>query len=101
MNALNARHVISVLGVTCFLGMSNAALAQAKFQCPVKGGEFVFGLEAKVPTHDQHVSTSAQSRNVASLMFESLITRDEKMQPTLMLAESVNESPDGLTYTRS
>ncbi|MBM3549019.1 MAG: ABC transporter substrate-binding protein [Alphaproteobacteria bacterium] len=99
MNALTSRHVISALAVACFVGMSSSALAQAKFSCPVKGGEFIFALEAKVPTYDQHVSTSAQSRNVASLMFESLITRDEKMQPTLMLAESVNESPDGLTYT--
>lgn len=99
MNASTARHVISALGVTCIAGMSSAALAQAKFSCPTKGGEFIFALEAKVPTYDQHVSTSAQSRNVASLMFESLLTRDEKMQPTLALAESVNESPDGLTYT--
>jgi peptide/nickel transport system substrate-binding protein len=99
MNALTARHVMSALGVTCIVGMSSAALAQAKFSCPTKGGDFIFALEAKVPTYDQHVSTSAQSRNVASLMFESLITRDEKMQPTLALAESVNESPDGMSYT--
>jgi len=99
MNALTLRHVMSAFGVTCFVGMSSAALAQAKFECPVKGGEFVFALEAKIPTHDQHVSGSGQTRNVASLMYESLMTRDEKMQPTLSLAESVEESPDGLVYT--
>ncbi|MSP48952.1 MAG: ABC transporter substrate-binding protein [Alphaproteobacteria bacterium] len=99
MDALTARHFMSALGVTCFLGMSSTALAQARFECTAKGGEFIFALEAKIPTYDQHVSTSAQSRNVASLMFESLITRDEKMQPTLSLAESVSESQDGLVYT--
>jgi peptide/nickel transport system substrate-binding protein len=99
MAALTARHVMSALGVTCILGASSAALAQAKFQCPTRGGDFIFGLEAKVPTYDQHVSTAAQSRNVASLMFESLMTRDEKMRPTLSLAESLTESQDGLVYT--
>src|SRR5262249_42311062 len=89
---------VSALGVGCLLGGA-AALAQARFECPTKGGEFIFGLEAKVPTYDQHVSGSGQTRTVASLMFESLMTRDEKMQPTLSLAESVEESPDGLVYS--
>ena len=86
----------ALLSGVAAVGLSSGALAQARFACPVKGGDFVFGLEAKVPTFDKHSSTTAQSRNVASLMFESLVTRDEKMQPTLSLAESVNESQDGL-----
>ena len=99
MYALTTRHLVSTLGITCFIGMSSAALAQAKFECPAKGGDFIFALEAKVPTHDQHVTTSAQGRNVASAMYESLLTRDEKMTPTLSLAESMTESPDGRVYT--
>jgi peptide/nickel transport system substrate-binding protein len=73
--------------------------AQARFECARMGGDFVFALEAKVPTADQHVSTAAQSRNGASAMFESLMTRDENMAPMLALAASVDESADGLTYT--
>lgn len=99
MNALTTRHIASALGIACFVGMNAAAFAQAKFECPTKGGDFIFALEAKVPTYDQHVTTSAEGRNVAATMFESLLTRDEKMTPTLSLAESVTESPDGRSYT--
>ena len=99
MASSNTRHIMSALGVTCLVGMSSTALAQARFECSAKGGDFVFALEAKVPTYDQHVSTAAQSRNVASLMFESLMTRDEKMQPVLSLADSMTESQNGLVYT--
>jgi peptide/nickel transport system substrate-binding protein len=88
-----------LLGGAAAVGLASTAMAQARFACPQTGGNFIFGLEAKIPTYDQHVSGATQARNVASLMFESLITRGENMTPTLALAESVDESPDGLVYT--
>lgn len=75
------------------------ALAQTPVTCSKMGGDLVFALEARVPGLDQHASNSTATRNVAQNIFESLVTRDEKMNPLLQLAASLDEAPDGLTYT--
>ena len=77
---------------------SGAALAQA-FSCPQSGGDLTFALEARVPSLDQHTGNSGATRNIAINIFESLITRDDKLNPTLELAESMAESPDKMSYT--
>ena len=85
--------------VTGAVALACAAPASAAFVCPSTGGDFIFALEAKVPTIDQHASVATQSRNVAMNVFESLMTRDERMNPMLELATSVEESADKKTYT--
>ncbi|MCZ8109020.1 MAG: ABC transporter substrate-binding protein [Burkholderiales bacterium] len=90
-----SRAVIGGLAATL---MAGTALAQAS-QCGRKGGDLTFALEARVPGLDQHASNSSATRNVAMNMFETLVTRDEKMNPVLELAESMDQSADGLTYT--
>ena len=80
------------------LGLSVSS-AFAQFTCPKTGGNLVFAQEAKVNSLDQHTSSTISTRNIAMNMFESLMTRDENMAPIPELAESVAESPDGLTYT--
>ena len=85
--------------LTGAVALACAAPASAAFVCPSTGGDFVFALEAKVPTIDQHASVATQSRNVAMNVFESLMTRDERMNPMLELATSVEESADKKTYT--
>lgn len=65
-----------------------------------QGRDLTFALEARVPGLDQHASNSSATRNVAMNMFETLVTRDENMNPVLELAESMAcRSLDGLTYT--
>jgi peptide/nickel transport system substrate-binding protein len=82
---------------------SAAALAStsaaAQFTCPKTGGNLVFAQEAKVNSLDMMTSSTISTRNIAMNMFEALMTRDENMSPIPELAESVNESEDGLTYT--
>ncbi|MBI1779029.1 MAG: ABC transporter substrate-binding protein [Proteobacteria bacterium] len=73
------------------------AVAQ-QFTCPKKGGEFVFGQEAKVNSLDMHTSSAISTRNVAMNIFESLMTRDNNFSPILELAQSVDMSQDGKTY---
>ena len=92
-----------LLSVATFAGATlalttSAALAQA-FSCPQTGGDLVFALEARVPGLDQHVSNSGATRNIDVNVFETLVTRDEKLNPTLELAESMVESADKLSYT--
>ncbi len=86
------------LGSTALLCLADTAAAQG-FECPRKGGDLVFALEARVATLDQHATNAAAPRNVTMNIFESLLTRDENMNPMLELAESVQESADKLTYT--
>ena len=90
-----------------FFGVATAAIAllalssaaNAQFQCAKKGGDLVFGQEAKANSLDQHTSSTISTRNIAMNMYESLMTRDENFSPIPELAESVTESPDRLTYT--
>ena len=91
--------VATFTGATLAL-TTGAALAQTQpFQCPRTGGDLVYGLEARVPSLDVHTSGSGATRNVGMNIYESLVTRDESMNPTLELAESLVVSPDGKTYT--
>jgi peptide/nickel transport system substrate-binding protein len=73
--------------------------AAAKFECPKKGGDLVFGGEAKVNGLDQHTSSTISTRNNTMNMFEALMTRDELNNPIVDLADSVEETEDKLTYT--
>ncbi|MBL8701111.1 MAG: ABC transporter substrate-binding protein [Alphaproteobacteria bacterium] len=88
----------TALAAATLAAFTATASAQG-FECPRKGGDFVFALEAKVATLDQHATNAAAPRNVTMNIFESLLTRDEGMNPMLELAESVSESPDKLTYS--
>jgi peptide/nickel transport system substrate-binding protein len=85
-----------VAGAACLLSAGEAA---AKFTCPKKGGDFVFAGEAKVNSLDQHTSSAISTRNNAMNMLEALMTRDENNDPIPELADTVEESPDKLTYT--
>lgn len=86
------------LGMAGLLLASDPALAD-QFECPVTGGDLVFGQEAKVNSLDMHASSTISTRNIAMHIFESLMTRDETNNPILELAESVETSDDGMTHT--
>jgi peptide/nickel transport system substrate-binding protein len=88
---------LAVAGTALAISLGGA-LAQG-FSCPRTGGNLIFALEARVPGLDQHVSNSSATRNVAMNIFETLITRDDKMNPTLDLARSVDVSPDNKVFT--
>lgn len=63
------------------------------------GGELRVALSAQPPTLDQPTSTSTSTRDIARLMFETLLTTNSKFQPVPMLAESVDVSDDSKSYT--
>ncbi|MET3577167.1 peptide/nickel transport system substrate-binding protein [Mesorhizobium robiniae] len=81
------------------LATAGTASAQEAFKCPKTGGNLVVGLEAAVPTLDQHTGSSSATRNVAMNIFETLVIRDAEMNPAPDLAQSIEQSGDGLTYT--
>ena len=95
---MSAREWVRLGAIAAAVALASPALA-APFSCPKKGGDLVFGGEAKVNSLDQYASNTISTRNVAMNIFESLMTRDENFNPILELAESMTESPDHLTYT--
>ena len=69
------------------------------FECPQTGGDLIVGLQAGVPSLDQQTNTSSATRNVAMNVYETLVIRDENMNPVPDLAENIEVSDDGLSYT--
>ncbi|MFN8927280.1 MAG: ABC transporter substrate-binding protein, partial [Rhodospirillales bacterium] len=90
---------VTAAAVAALTATLMAGTASAQSVCGRMGGDLIFALEARVPGLDQHASNSSATRNVAMNVFETLITRDEQMNPVLELAESLDVAPDGMTYT--
>src|SRR5437660_1583187 len=66
-----------------------------------RGGAFVIALSDNVKTIDPIGSPSvdAASERVRSLMFNSLVKKDEKFDYVPELASNIQRSDDGLTFT--
>lgn len=89
--------LVSTLAVGAVFAASQASAAP--FECPKVGGELIVGASAGVPSLDQQTNTSSATRNVAMNIYETLVIRDENMNPVPDLAESIEASEDGLSYT--
>lgn len=64
-----------------------------------QGGEVRVALSSQPNTLDTHMDSNIYTRDVGRLIFETLVTPDEKYQPQPMLAESVDVSDDSKVYT--
>jgi peptide/nickel transport system substrate-binding protein len=62
------------------------------------GGELQYAIEAQPPTIDPHMSTATATRDVASQIFEPIVTINTQFDVVPVLAESVETSDDGKTY---
>ena len=89
----------AMLGTVSALALATTPASAQRFTCGKTGGNLVFAQEAKVNSLDQMTSSTISTRNVAMNMFESLVTRDENMNPIPELAAEVVEAPDGMMYT--
>ena len=64
-----------------------------------KKKELRIALSAQPPTLDQPMNTAVVTRDLARLMFETLVTTNSNYEVVPMLAESVDVSEDNKTYT--
>jgi peptide/nickel transport system substrate-binding protein len=94
-----ARAHLAWLGILAATAFAAAPATAAPFRCPHVGGEFIFAQSANVNGLDQVVSSAVSTRNVAMNIFETLVTRDDTNHPSPELADSIDESPDHLTFT--
>ncbi|WP_368654644.1 ABC transporter substrate-binding protein [Ornithinibacillus sp. 4-3] len=65
----------------------------------VESTELKIGINAQPTTLDIHKTANILTRNIVKNIYETLITFDEDYEIVPMLAESVDESDDGKTYT--
>src|SRR4051812_36333101 len=93
------RSSLAWFGVLAGIGLAAAPAQAERFRCPRTGGAFVFAQSANVVGLDQMASSAVSTRNIAMNIFETLVTRDDANKPIPELADSINESPDHLTYT--
>lgn len=61
--------------------------------------KFNMAMGAQPPSLDPHISTAIATRDIAMQVFETLVTIDKDYKPVPMLAESIDVSEDGKTYT--
>lgn len=76
--------------------MVSGAAAQS---APSRGGTINVGLPTGIPSLDVMATTDDVGRVVNLHIYEPLLTRNEKLQPAPMLAESWQEAPDGMSFT--
>lgn len=78
-----------------------AAGAQATQQTSnvKRGGTLIVAMELNPKTFDPRVYTDTYSGYVVNNVFDTLVDFDDKVQPQPGLAEKMDLSPDGLTYT--
>lgn len=97
------RSLIALLFIFTLIGCSNSPVDTsgkkgASSEGEV-GGTMKIAMSAQPPTMDIHLTTSSDAIEVARNIYETLVTQDENEQATPMLAESIEKSEDGLTYT--
>lgn len=83
----------TVAGVTAASTLGAPAIAQKK------GGEMIVAQQSPPPSLDAQTTTAQHSRNITTNIWETLYARDENGNVVPDLAEGVNISSDGLTYT--
>ncbi len=77
----------------------NVAAAAAATGAPKKGGSLKFAIFGEAPSLDPMFTTATITKNLASLMFEGLLSPDMQLRPQPDLAESYEMSRDGKTAT--
>jgi peptide/nickel transport system substrate-binding protein len=95
--------LIGGTALTSFLGTvapaSGAAPGPASAGQPKKGGSLKVAIFGEAPSLDPMFTTATITKNLASQMFEGLVSNDLKLRPQPDLAESYEMSRDGKTAT--
>lgn len=63
------------------------------------GGTLKIAIGAQPPTMDTHLTTTSIALDITRNIYETLVTQNGNQQPVPMLAESIEKSDDGLSYT--
>ncbi len=82
---------------------AGAGIAASSIGAPAiaqkKGGECIIAQQSPPPSMDGQTTSAQHARNITTHIWETLYGRDENGNVVPDLAEGVNVSPDGMTYT--
>src|SRR5262245_15674682 len=83
------------------MGLALRAMLLGSLDCRRRGNAFVIALGDNIRTIDPIGSPTvdAASERVRTLMFNSLVKKDDKFDYVGDLASEITRSPDGITYT--
>ncbi|MFM1653439.1 ABC transporter substrate-binding protein [Brevibacillus sp. B_LB10_24] len=94
------RFCFIMLAVFLAAGCSSAGTKEeASGQQPEMAAELRVAINAQPTSLDPHQTTASMTSVISRNIFETLMTLNAKYEPVPMLAESVEVSPDSLTYT--
>lgn len=86
----------ALMGGTILYGLGQPALAQSE---PVTGGTLIWGHSETTQNLDMHQTGTASTGRVLQNVHDSIVTVDKDLNVIPNLAESFEQSDDGLTYT--
>ncbi|MBC7152770.1 MAG: ABC transporter substrate-binding protein [Rhizobium sp.] len=86
----------ALMGGTILYGVAGPALAQSE---PVRGGTLIWGHSETTQNLDMHQTGTASTGRVLQNVHDSIVTVDKDLKVIPNLAESFEQSADGLTYT--
>lgn len=89
------RQLLATAPMVAFLSTSWTAFGQTN---AAKGGDAIVGIPSAIPSLDIMASSDDVGRSVNLHIYEALVTRDERLQPSACLAESWEVSSDNATY---
>jgi len=85
------------------IAAAGAGVAASSIGAPAiaqkKGGEAVVAQQSPPPSLDAQTTSAQHARNITTHIWETLYARDESGNVVPDLAEGVNVSPDGLSYS--
>lgn len=86
----------ALMGGTILYGLGSPAIAQSE---PVRGGTLIWGHSETTQNLDMHQTGTASTGRVLQNVHDSIVTVDKDLKVIPNLAESFEQSDDGLTYT--
>ncbi|MBP3040050.1 ABC transporter substrate-binding protein [Bacillaceae bacterium Marseille-Q3522] len=95
------KFLLAVVTIFALIGCSNSSNGASGGSSEENeyGGTLKIAMSAQPPTLDVQLTTSSDAIEVSRNIYETLVTQNEDQQPVPMLAESIETSDDGLTYT--
>jgi peptide/nickel transport system substrate-binding protein len=100
---MNVRKIIVLIGLVSMLGAVITGCSPdsgaTKNASQTLSDEIRVAYPTEPPTLDPQITTTTATRDMARPIFETLVTLNAKYQAVPMLAEKVEKSEDGKTYT--
>lgn len=91
--------ILAVAAATSFFWLMNRVITRITIPVPAVGGVLVEGVTREPQFINPIYASNDTDRDLANLVFSKLVRYDSNGDATMDLAESIETSPDGKSYT--